>query len=201
VRAIGVLPKGHRDYLFGTMIPISHFKPMVEKWMERGVITKISEMDTIQEITELTNKLIPEHTQWPTREYADMVLAHGEHLSPMIAIKLGTGKCSDWAAVFTAIARNAGLDVRISGDPKFFNWSGVEKQDQHHIWPVVITKDGKRIPVHPIRPVRGAPEERVREEYEQADKRVRTGGYPLYTEHKPKIPVVIPPELKVGFEE
>jgi hypothetical protein len=131
-------------------------------------------------------------------DYAKAVHRYGEYLSPLIAIKTGKGKCSDWAAVFTAMGRAAGLDVKIEGDTQFFkDYYNVRRLERFHVWPVVRV-GGQRIPVHSERELLGPVDEDVRREQAiMIRTRIESGYFPTHQEYVPREPITIPEDLRV----
>jgi|GEM_PF-2988662 len=195
-RSIAVRPKGSNWGHFGTLIPISHFKPLVEKLKADGRLTLEKPEQAIEQLADITTKLIPIHENIQSQEYLDQVWEHGEHLTPLIAVKLGVGECREWTAIFTAMARAAGLDVDIHGHPEFYKHriKGVSTQ---HVWPVVNLPSGEKVPVHKYRPITGIHDSHSRAEFKALDERVHSEEVPRYMEYKPQRPVKIPSELKV----
>lgn len=197
-RFIGVIPKNGSTYTSGCVIPVSHFKPMVERLIKRGELNPANVRSTIERLRVIADTLIPFHVAQLPDDYANAIRRHGEYLSPLIAIQTGKGKCTDWAAVFTAMGRAAGLDVRIEGDPQFFkDRPEFGRLERFHVWPVVRV-GGQRIPVHSERRIFGSMNEDAdRDDATLVKRRIEKGVFRTHQEYVPGKLVEIPEELKV----
>jgi len=197
-RTIGIMPRSSKFDFPGTLIPVSHLRPLVQRLIERGRINTRDMDRTIGDLTDLTSRLIPASVGLEAR-YHDAILDHGSHFTPLIAIQERMGKCHDWAAVFTAMARVVGLEARIEGDPKFFEaYSESKRLSGHHVWPVVIKPSGERVRVHVPRTYVEIPAEVTSPADDTVDRRVRSGDHRLYKEYVPTRSVGVPDSLRVN---
>ena len=204
-RTIGIMPRSSKFDFPGTLIPVSHLRPLVKELIERGRINTRDIDRAIGDLADFTSRLIPAHVALEP-QYHDAILDYGSHFTPLIAIQKKMGKCHDWAAVFTAMARAAGLDARIEGDPKFFeSFSRTRALSGHHVWPVVIKPSGERVKVHVPRTYIEIPPEITSPTDDEVDRRVRSGDHHLYKEYVPTRSVDVPDSLRVRrpdvFEE
>jgi hypothetical protein len=184
----------------GVVVPTEELRPLVKGLIKR--VTDPSEVHgTIEKLREYTNLLIPEHSLLPPKKsYRDMA-RHGSLYSPLIALRNRVGGYAEWAAVFIAMARNAGLEARVMGVPP-----GLLGGGKYTVWPVVRHPlSEKWVPVDPSRRIRGFGERRTRREHRivglmmrkvdpSVDKRF------LYEEYEPKEPIEIPKGLRVRAE-
>lgn len=182
----------------GTLIPVSEFRPLVKRLIDRGDLDPRNVDAAVRKLSEIATKLVPEQPTGPSRELENAVLEHGEHFSPLIAVKQKSGRCFDWTAVFTAMARGAGLKTEIEGDPAFFRRLGYSHAIAH-VWPVVTTPDGRRIKVIGERNVQGMDRWAAgpMEEHVRMSQEILMGNHHKYEEHVPREQVIIPRELKV----
>lgn len=182
----------------GTLIPVSHFRPLVQKLIRDGEIDPKNFDATVTKLRDITDQLIPAHISSMDPTYTDGLLTHGEHFSPLVAVQCKKGRCYDWAAVFTALGRSAGLSVALEGSPNFYH--EYPTSERAHIWPVAISPDGRRVPVLTEGHVDGLDKNHAGAFLErvQTEQKIKIGQYPRYAEHKPARPVQIPKELHVS---
>lgn len=183
----------------GFLIPVSHFKPFIQRMIERGEIDPSKVGETVEKLKVLTSRLLPNHRDFSTERYLEVLRTHGDHFSPLVTIRDKSGLCQDRAAVFVAMARAAGLEARIAGDPNFFERDRTGKGDAFHVWPVVRTGPGEMTPVHmfgevpyDVDPARGEADRRF------VERRVGSGNFPAYEEYIPTKPIVVPRNLRVN---
>ena len=192
-RDIAIKARGTTREFSATLLPISHFRPLVRRLIEQGRINPKNVDETIERLMEITVQLIPTHGTMSRKT----ILEYGGHFTPLIAVKEKKGQCTDRAAVFTAMARAAGLDARIEGDPEFFK-SRPKRVGRHHVWPVVRKPSGEKVIVHPPSIYEGLSEELTALTHEEIDGRVRSGTFSQYKEHTPTKPIEVPSGLRIN---
>jgi len=206
-RLIAMKPGRLPFFSTATLIPVSHLRSLVGRMIAKGEIRPENAVGTIKALERKTNELIPEHIPPDRMEDSPYQMGcriHGQHLSPLIALRAGRGVCQDWAAVYTALARAAGLQAGIAGDPNFNRGAGQE--GAYHVWPVVTASPKLRVHVDTPRRAMGLSEADSRVLYgrvkdgmrrELIDPRGKTRLF--HQEYVPEIPVEVPLSVRTSL--